>query len=279
MQESQLRERIREAIHRAREQKPLVPSLTNAVTVSLVANAQLAVGGAAAMFYLPDEGEAMAQAGEAMYINLGTMLPVYAETVPRTVRVLSEMGTPWVLDPVGIGFGVLRRELLLEFQQYRPSIVRGNASEMIALASLWGLADGLSQGMHGVDSLDEAEDAREAAIALARFLGGAVAVSGGVDLVTDGKQVVYLEGGSPLMERMTGAGCSLGGVCAVYLAVSDPFTAALAGTAMYDAAGKMAAREAKAPASFQTVFLDKLYLMKEEEAADCLMRLEKAEAK
>ncbi len=279
MQEIQLRECIREAVCRARERKPLVPSLTNAVTVSLVANAQLAVGGSAAMFCLPNEGETMAQAGDAMYVNLGTMLPVHAETVPRTVRVLLETGTPWVLDPVGIGFGELRRELLLGFQQYRPSIVRGNASEMLALARLWGLDSGHSRGTHGIDSLDEVEDARGAAIAIARFLGGAVAVSGKVDLVTDGKQVAYLEGGSPLMERMTGAGCSLGGVCAVFLAVSDPFVAALAGTAMYNVAGMLAEREAKAPASFQATFLDNLYLMKEEEAAGCPMRLERAEEK
>lgn len=238
----------------------MAPSITNTVTINLVANAQLAVGGSAAMIYLADEGEAMAALGGAMYINMGTMLPVYAETLPRTAKALAEQGKPWVVDPVGIGIGGLRTSILLGFRTDKPTIVRGNASEIIALAELWELDTGKkSGGVRGVDSTDSVESARTAAISLARHTGGAVAVSGSTDLVTDGKSVALVEGGSRFLPMITGAGCSLGGVLAVYACVASPFVASLTATAIYDYAGKKAEKIAKGPASFQVAFLDALY--------------------
>ena len=91
------------------------------------------------MVYLPDEGEAMAAAGPAMYINVGTLLPIYDETLPRTAARLAELGKPWVLDPVAVGIGEMRTRLLAGFKEQKPTIIRGNASEVIALAALWGL--------------------------------------------------------------------------------------------------------------------------------------------
>ncbi|MBO6235624.1 MAG: hydroxyethylthiazole kinase [Schwartzia sp.] len=255
-----LRREIREAVRRVRKENPMAPSITNTVTINLVANAQLAVGGSAAMVYLADEGEAMAALGGAMYINMGTMLPVYAETLPRTVKALAEQGKPWVIDPVGIGIGGLRTSLLRGFRAEVPTIIRGNASEIIAMAELWELDAGKkSGGVRGVDSTDSVEAARTAAISLARHTGGAVAVSGPTDLVTDGKIVALVEGGSKFLPMITGAGCSLGGVAAIYACVASPFVAALTATAIFDFAGAIAEKDANGPASFQVAFLDALY--------------------
>jgi hydroxyethylthiazole kinase len=68
----------------------MVGSITNTVTINFVANAQLAVGGSAAMVYLPDEGELLAQAGGATYINVGTLLPIYEQTLPQVAKVLHQ---------------------------------------------------------------------------------------------------------------------------------------------------------------------------------------------
>ena len=113
--------------------------------------------------------------------------------------------------------------------------------------------------MRGVDSTEGVDAAREAAIALANWTGGAVAVSGETDLITDGHLLAYSHGGSPYMECITGAGCSLGGVMAVYAAVASPFIAALTGAAVYNLAGKRAAAKVGGPGNFQPVFLDELY--------------------
>ena len=202
----------------------------------------------------------MATLGGAMYINMGTMLSVYAETLPRTIKALAEQGKPWVVDPVGIGIGGLRTSLLLGFRVDVPTIIRGNASEIIALAELWELDNGKKvSGVRGVDSTDSVESARIAAISLARHTGGAVAVSGPIDLVTDGKRVALVEGGSKFLPMITGAGCSLGGVAAVYACVASPFVAALTATAIFNFAGEKAEQKAEGPASFQVAFLDALY--------------------
>lgn len=268
MTKTDMQAKIISTVRQVKETCPLVPSITNTVTINLVANAQLAVGGSAAMVYLPDEGEGLAMAGDAMYINMGTCFPVYAESLPRTARRLIEQNKPWVLDPVGIGLGGLRTEILLQFRELKPTIVRGNASELIALANLWGLETGMAQdGVRGVDATDTVMAARQAAEAMADFIDGAVAVSGEADLVTDGEQTALSEGGSELFTKITGAGCSLGGVTAVYAAAADPFTAALTAVQAYNLAGTRAAAQAAGPGSFEIAVRDALYQATPEDIA------------
>lgn len=251
-----------------RKTNPMVGSITNTVTISFVANAQLAVGGSAAMVYLPDEGAFLAKTGGAFYLNVGTLLPVYEQTLPLTAKTLHYASKPWVLDPVAVGIGSLRTNLLMQFKAYKPDIIRGNASEIIALAGLWGLGGADISNVRGVDSTDTVIAAKPAAVALAKWTGGAVAVSGKTDLITDGSITVFSYGGSHFLEKITGAGCSLGGVAAVYATAADPFIAALTATAIYNLAGRRAEQKADGPGSFQVLFLDELYKASAEDIAD-----------
>lgn len=264
-----LKENIRNAVLKVRETTPLAPSVTNTVTINFVANAQLACGGSAAMVYLPDEGECIAEIGGAVYLNMGTLFPVYEETIPRTCKKLHELKKNWVLDPVALGIGSLRTKLVSDMRNYPPTIIRGNASEIIAVAKLWNIDDeSASDGPVGVDSVDTVQSAKKAAVALAKFTGGAVCVSGVEDLITDGKTIVWSKGGSHFMEKITGAGCSLGGVCAVYASVTDSFTACLTACQIYNLAGKRAETLSKAPGSFQVNFIDQLYLASADDVAE-----------
>jgi hydroxyethylthiazole kinase len=257
------------AVETVRQTNPMAGSVTNTVTINFVANAQLAVGGSAAMVYLPDEAQSLAQAGGAAYINLGTLTPVYEKTLPPMAKILHSSGKPWVLDPVAIGIGELRTRLLLAFKLCKPSVIRGNASEIIALAGLWGLAGGTgTSNVRGVDSQDPVSAAKDAAMALAGWTGGAVAVSGKQDLITDGSVIAFCHGGSHFMEKITGSGCSLGGVMAVYATAASAFIAALTGAAVYNLAGCRAAEKTDGPASFQVHFLDELYKAKSKEIAE-----------
>ncbi len=275
--EKELRARVADAVDAVRRENPMAGSVTNGVTMEFVANAQIAVGGSAAMVYLPDEAEALVAAGRALYINMGTLMPVSGETITRAAQALAAAGKPWTLDPVGIGIGELRTQTLLAVKDCKPSVVRGNASEVIALAGLWGLSGGgeLARA-RGVDSIDEVASACAAAVAIARFTGGAVAVSGETDLVTDGETVAYSTGGSHFMSEITGSGCSLGGVCAVYETVADPFTAALSGVAIFNVAGMRAERAARGPASFKVAFLDALATVPAEAVAGNGLSLKEA---
>lgn len=255
----QLKQHMVKAVEEIRATNPMAGSITNTVTIDFVANAQLAVGGSAAMVYLPDEGEALVAGGGAIYLNMGTLFPIYEQTIPRAAKAAHDAGKPWVLDPVGLGIGSLRTQLVNELKQYKPAIVRGNASEIIALAGLWGLegeAADLSR-VRGVDTTD-------------------TVVSGEVDLITDGTTVAKSHGGSPLMSKITGCGCSQGGVLAVYACAADPFTAAVCGTAVYNVAGTRAAAVADAPASFKVAFIDELYRATAQDIADNQLELEEA---
>lgn len=206
------------------------------------------------------------------------MLPFFKDALAQIAQRFHDQRHPWVLDPVAAGIGVTRTAILTGFKAAPPTIVRGNASEIIALADMWGLStpttsDGAADAAPaastrpaGVEAVDEVDAARESAIVLARYLRehnglghAAVAVSGATDLVTDGDIVYRLPGGSAMMTKITGAGCSLGAVTATYLAVTDPLTAAVAASALYNRASEQAGRDSHGPGSFQTAFLDALW--------------------
>lgn len=274
-----LHEQIADAVRTVRETTPLAQSFTNFVTINLVANAQLAAGGAAAMSFLPDDIIDTATISGADYINVGTLLPFYKDALPQVARAFHNTGHPWVLDPVAAGIGETRTAILQSFKRYPPTVIRGNASEIIALDAMWGLneesATATASKPAGVESVDDVESAIAPAQRLARFMArhgangtAAVAVSGATDMVTDGEHVYRLAGGSAMMTKITGAGCSLGGVTAVYLAVAQPLIAALAATSLYNTAGEIAEKRSNGPGSFQVTLLDALWNVTAEEVAD-----------
>ncbi|WEV63659.1 hydroxyethylthiazole kinase [Bifidobacterium sp. ESL0732] len=272
-----LRLSIRTAAQTVRDTTPLAQSFTNFVTINLVANAQLAAGGTAAMSFLPDDIAGGEAASGASYINVGTLLPFYKDALKQITEKFHADHHRWVLDPVAAGMGTTRTAILKSFKAAPPTIIRGNASEVIKLREMWELPlqendnalDSIarqSSGPVGVESADDVEAAEASAKALARFIAksdaqgqGAVAVSGETDLVTDGEHTYRLPGGSAMMTKITGAGCSLGGVTATYLAVADPLTAALAASALYNRASETGEANSHGPGSFQVAFLDGLW--------------------
>ena len=245
--EAELRALMARAVREVRETNPLAPSITNTVTQSFVANAQLAVGGSAAMVYLPDEGECVAALGGAVYINLGTLHARLRADGSRHGARLRGRGHALGARPGGRGH---RQPAHPAHRGCARESRRPFCAATPRRSSPWPTCGGLADdsvdgasgdGPRGVDSTDSVDAAERAAVACARFTGGAVAVSGATDLVTDGVQVARLSGGSSLMTCITGSGCSLGGVCAVYACVADPFVAALTATAAYNLAGLRAA--------------------------------------
>lgn len=256
--EERLRQKIVSACGR-RHSRPLVPSITNYVTAEFVVNCQLALGASCAVVNMPDESCKIAERCDAFYINLGTILPVYADTIPAVVHKLHSAGRPWVLDPVAAGLGKLRTELLLVMKKYPPAVIRANASEIISLAQLWQADDTKLCGACQVDSVAKVCDAKQSAVKLAQAAGAVVAVSGEEDLITDGKTVVMSHGGSSMMEIVTGCGCALGGAVAFFCSFCEPFVAALCAVNAFNFAGRKAALRHSTPAGFKLQFIDGLY--------------------
>ena len=240
-----------------RARPPLVHCMTNIVAAPLTANVLLAIGAAPAMVLAEEEAGPFAGIASALLVNVGTITSADEPAMFAAVRAAAARGTPWVLDPVAVGALSLRTRIATELVRYGPTIIRGNASEILALS-------GIGTGGRGVDATDSSEAAIEAAKALAARSGGVVAVSGMVDYVTNGSAVVAVPGGHELMTRVTGIGCALGAVLAAFAAVSDsPMQAAVSASAVYAAAGEAAARAAGHPGSFAVAFLDHLSVIGE----------------
>lgn len=236
-----------------RVQSPLVQCLTNAVVTNFTANVLLAIGAAPAMVDIPSESGEFASVASAVLVNLGTPREEQRAAMVEAARAANAAETPWVLDPVAIGALSVRTALAHELVLLRPRIIRGNASEILALA-------GAGAGGRGVDSTEDSLAALEAAKRLAASFSSTVAVSGVVDLIVgpDG-EAVGVANGHPFLTRVTGGGCALGAVMAAFAALTDdPLLAATAATGVYTVAAEQAAVRALGPGSFALEFLDRL---------------------
>lgn len=241
-----------ELLDEVREAGPLVQCLTNAVVTNFTANALLALGASPAMADVPAEAGEFAAVASGVLVNLGTPHADQRAAMREAVRVAGEHDTPWVLDPVAVGALSVRTALAGELLRAGPTVVRGNASEVLALA-------GAGAGGRGVDSSVTSDAAVEAARTLARDTGAVVAVSGEVDVVVDRDRVAHLHNGHPLLTRVTGGGCALGAVVTAFAAVGpDPFEATVAAVAAYGVAAELAADRAEGPGSFAVGLLDEL---------------------
>ncbi|GAB3558668.1 hydroxyethylthiazole kinase [Spelaeicoccus albus] len=254
-----------EVLARVRATNPLVQCLTNSVVTGFTANVLLALGASPAMTDVPRESGPFAEIASAVLINTGTPHAEQRNAMAEAAKAAHRAGTPWVLDPVAVGSLPVRTALARGLLDFRPTAVRGNPSEIIALAELGG-------GGRGTDAIDTPDDALPAGAALAASCGAVTAVSGRVDLVTDGTRVIRSASGTSLLTKITGGGCALGAVTAAFLAVAgadrsggEPadgpgavLNATAAATVVYTAAAEMAAESAGGPGTFAGLFLDAL---------------------
>jgi hydroxyethylthiazole kinase len=247
-----------ELLKRLRNEAPLVQCLTNYVAMDLSANVLLAVGASPAMVHAREEAGEFAGLASAVVLNIGTLSPPWVEAMHDTARVARSRGRPVVLDPVAAGATTYRRETSAALLDTGVDVVRGNASEIRALAG--GAAAG-----RGVDATDPVEAALEAASELARSSSCVVATTGVRDLLTDGKRVIEVRGGHPIMTRVTAIGCALSSLVGAFAAITDDrLDATTAALATMKICGKKAAF-AGGPGSFLTALLDALYALEPEE--------------
>ncbi|MCG6942726.1 MAG: hydroxyethylthiazole kinase [Thiohalocapsa sp.] len=248
------------ALRRVRARAPLVQNITNFVAMNPAANILLAVGASPAMVHAREEAGEFARIADALTINIGTLSPVWLDGMLVAAAAAADAGKPWVLDPVAVGATALRRDAARRLLELSPSLVRGNASEIIALAPATRVGTGAdTSGGKGVDATDPVAAAELAAVTLAERQGCVVAVTGEIDFVTDGRRAAHIANGHVMMPQVTALGCALTGVCGAFLgAGGDPFECTVAALAYYGLAGEHAARGADGPGSFALCFIDAL---------------------
>lgn len=250
-------------LEKLRSVGPLVHNITNYVVMNNTANALLAIGASPIMAHAIEEVEEMVSISQCLVINIGTLSASWLEAMTRASAKAKELDKPIVLDPVGAGASQFRIQAIRKIlEKGPPSIIRGNASEIISTAQD-------SAGGKGVDATDSSQAAITQAKLLSERYGSVVVVSGEVDYVVFGKEHHSIHQGHPLMTKVTGMGCTATAICGAFAAIQPNFAqAAFSAMAVMGIAGEMAAEEAKGPGTFQSVFLDKLFHLTSSEIQD-----------
>lgn len=239
---------------KVRQKRPLIHHITNYVTAGDCANMVLAAGASPVMADDPEEAAEMTFLASALVLNLGTLDARKVESMKRSGKAAAEKKIPVVLDPVGCGAARFRTETAkMLLHTVHPQVVRGNVSEIAALY------DG-SAHAQGVDAAerDYSRDRQTLAENAAQAWHCVVAVTGTVDVVSDGSRTALIHNGCAMMSRVTGTGCMASSLTAVFCAVEkeDCFAAAVAALAFMGLCGEEAERKSSGCGTFHAALFD-----------------------
>lgn len=256
-----------------RNTSPLVHNVTNYVVMNNTANAVLAVGASPVMAHAHSEIDDMVKICQSVVINIGTLDEYWVKSMVQAAEQANRLKKPWILDPVGAGATPYRNSVLEQLLSLRPSVIRGNASEIQALVK----HDQTTT--KGVDSTAQSNEAVSAARCLNQQFGSIVCISGETDIIVSDRQIIQVHNGNTMMTRVTGLGCSATAVIGAFIAgIENKVEAVLSATSLFSISGEIAAKEAAGPGSLQVLLLDKLYNITLEEIEQ-LIRVEVANAK
>jgi len=252
-----------------REKAPVIHNITNYVVMNSTANALLALGASPVMAHAENEVKDMVSIASALVINIGTLSDPWIRSMFKAATQARKRQIPIVLDPVGAGATPYRTQMAQELiEAVPPTIIRGNASEIMAIMVE-------ESKTKGVDSTASSNQALQAARALHDACGSIVCISGETDYVVSSAGVAEIRNGHPLMTRVTGLGCTATALCGAFAAVCDDYGAATAqAMAVMGIAGELAMEKSAGPGTLQVHFLDALYNLSEGDIA----RLLKAKA-
>lgn len=242
------------SVEEIRKTAPVVHNITNYVVMNNSANALLAIGASPVMAHAEEEVEDMVGIAGALVLNIGTLSPPWIRAMLRAAHAAEDRKVPIVLDPVGAGATPYRTRTSRElFREVPPAIIRGNASEIMAMLDE-------AAKTKGVDSIAASHAAVDAARQLSKIYGSVVCVSGERDYIVCGNDITSVMNGHILMTRVTGMGCIATALCGAFAAVNPVFAEAAAqAMAVMGIAGEIAAEDCPGPGSLQVRFLDTLY--------------------
>jgi len=243
--------KIYELLKRVRENKPLIHHLTNWVTIYDCANIVKALGASPVMAHAKEEVAQMAAISSALVLNIGTLTVDFVEAMKIAARSANAKNIPVILDVCGAGATDLRDKKSFELlDEVKIDIIKGNSSEIARIA-------GENVLTKGVDATSVKKDMAPVAAELAKEYKCSVALTGKVDIITDGKRTYYVENGSLMLTHVVGTGCMATSVIGAFAAVEkDLAYAAASALAVFGIAAELAAAESGGPASFKEKLFD-----------------------
>ena len=251
-------------LDKIKQENPLVHCITNHVVSNFQANGLLAIGASPIMGEAPEEAAELAALSQALSLNIGTLNAESLKSMLLAGEAANRVGIPVVLDPVGAGASRFRLKAVHEIlNTVDVSVLRCNAGELAAVS-------GKQWDSKGVDAGEGLLDVREMAVSAAEDMGVIIAVTGKIDIVTDGKSVTEIPFGDSIMTSITGTGCLLSSVTAACLAVQpeNPLAAVSNALRFYAVAGEQAGKLAALPGDFHRTFINRLASITDNEVND-----------
>ena len=268
--ENKLLEKIDETLKSIRKKNALTHCITNSVTINDCANAVLAIGGSPFMAEDAEELEEVVTIADVLVINIGKLSKNQINSMKVSSKKANETNTPIILDPVGVGVTELRNRTTLELiENYDITAIRGNISEIKAIANLVGILDE-SNTAKGVDvneddiiTQDNLKANGEMISKLAQKLNTTILASGPIDILSDGKTTLTIDNGDDMMPLITGSGCMLSSIVGSCIGGSNPFDGSLIAILAMNIAGEKARAKVderdEGTGSFRTYLIDYLY--------------------
>lgn len=224
---------IKKCLENVKKNVPLVHNITNYVTVNDVANVLLACGGSPIMSDEPQDVEDITSICGGLNINIGTLNMRSIEGMKLAGKKAVELGHAILLDPVGAGASALRTNTAVSLMEEIPfSVIRGNISEIKTLASGSGTTKGVDADVADAVTEENLDEAVAFAKAFAEKANCVVAITGAIDLVSDGKSCYVIRNGRPEMGKITGTGCQLSGMMTAYITANPKHTLEAAAAAV-----------------------------------------------
>lgn len=268
--EEKLLEKIEDTLNQIKSKNPLTHCITNSVTINDCANAVLAIGGSPFMAEDAEELEEVVTIADVLVINIGKLSKEQIKSMNISAEVANRTNTPIVLDPVGVGVTELRNKTTLDLiNKYKIATIRGNISEIKAIAKLIGVIDennaakGVDVNIDDIITEENLNANGEIICEVANRLDTTILASGPIDILSDGKTTIAIDNGDDMMPRITGSGCMLSSIVGSCVGGSTPLEGTLVAILAMNLAGEKARakvdKKDEGTGSFRAYLIDYLY--------------------
>lgn len=268
--EKEIIQNLDKTLEKIQKKNPLTHCITNSVTINDCANAVLAIGGSPFMAEDAEELEEVVTIADALVINIGKLSKTQVEAMKISAKTANKTNTPIILDPVGVGVTELRNRTTLDLiENYHMTAIRGNISEIKAIAKLIGIIDenNTAKGVDvNIDDIITEENLKangELIKELAAKLNTTILASGPIDILSDGETTIAIDNGDDMMPLITGSGCMLSSIVGSCVGGSTPLEGSLVAILAMNIAGEKARAKVDAndegTGSFRAYLIDYLY--------------------
>lgn len=268
--DKEIQMKIDKSLKLLKEKNPLTHCITNSVTINDCANAVLAIGGSPFMAEDVEELEEVVTIADALVINIGKLSKDQVEAMKVSAKAANKTNTPIILDPVGVGVTELRNKTTLDLiNNYQMTAIRGNISEIKAIAKLIGVIDennaakGVDVNIDDIITEENLPDNGNLIKEVANKLNATILASGPIDILSDGETTIAIDNGDDMMPLITGSGCMLSSIVGSCVGASAPLEGSLVAILAMNIAGEKARAKVdekdEGTGSFRAYLIDYLY--------------------